>query len=381
MNDDIYLPTAIDNAISEIGTSDTTVNGVKLFEYVTSIIETRKSRASNAANHETTMMFWDVGRIINAVVLDYKRASYGKKILSELSTELVAKYGRNFAERNIYRMMQFSKQFTEFEILSELTTKLSWTHFVEILPLKNHEARMYYVYDAAARGYGTIELRRQIARKAYERREIANANILDDKLVPFNVFKDPYLLDMYGLKDNFMEADLEKAILTDLEAFILEFGRGFSFVERQKRMIIDGDDIVLDLLFYNRIIKRLVAIELKLGKFKAEYMGQMMLYLKWLDRYERQPSEEAPIGIILCPSANRGKIELLEMDKAGIAVAEYWTHLPPKAEFAVKIREIMEQAKERLQRRKGIPKTDILREIDYFFESKDDDEEVSYAGK
>ena len=137
-------------------------------------------------------------------------------------------------------------------------------------------------------------------------------------------------------------------------------------------MIIDDEDIVLDLLFYNRILKRLVAVELKLGRFKAADMGQMLLYLKWLDRYERQEGEESPIGIILCATANREKIELLEMDKAGIAVAEYWTHLPPKAEFATKIREIMAEAKERLERRKNMPKSDILRDIDYFIESKDD---------
>ena len=168
---------------------------------------------------------------------------------------------------------------------------------------------------------------------------------------------------------------MEKAILSDIEAFVLEFGHGFSFVERQKRMILDGEDIVLDLLFYNRILKRLVAIELKLGKFKAAYMGQMLLYLKWLDRYERQDGEEAPIGIILCATKNREKIELLEMDKAGIAVAEYWTQLPPKGEFEEKIRQIMIEAKERLERRKSMLDSSIQKNIDYFIETKDEDEE------
>jgi len=372
LSENQYLPAAIDTAISEIGTTNGTVDESKLFKYVTAIIETRKNRASATVNHETTMMFWDVGRLISAVVLDHKRATYGKKILSELATKLTAKYGRNFAERNIYRMIQFSQQFTDCEILSPLATKLSWSHFVEMLLIKTDEARMYYATDAAVHGYGTKELRRQISRKAYERREIANTALSEETIVPFNVFKDPYLLDMYELKDNYLEADLEKAILMDLESFILEFGQGFTFVGRQKRMIIDDEDIVLDLLFYNRILKRLVAVELKLGRFKAADMGQMLLYLKWLDRYERQEGEESPIGIILCATANREKIELLEMDKAGIAVAEYWTHLPPKAEFATKIREIMAEAKERLERRKNMPKSDILRDIDYFIEPKDD---------
>lgn len=180
---------------------------------------------------------------------------------------------------------------------------------------------------------------------------------------------------MLGLKENFLEADLEKAVLSELESFILEFGHGFTFIERQKRMIIDGEDIILDLLFFHRKLKRLVAIELKIGKFKAAYMGQMSLYLKWLNRFERQKGEEAPIGIILCTSAEREKIELLELDKAGIAVAEYWTELPPKKQFERKIKEIMREAKERLQRRKLFPKSDVQKQIDFFFEPNDEEDE------
>jgi predicted nuclease of restriction endonuclease-like (RecB) superfamily len=231
---------------------------------------------------------------------------------------------------------------------------------------------LYYANDAAQRRLGTKELRLQIARKAYERREIANTQLTEQSTVPFNIFKDPYFLDTFNLKENFLEADLEKAILTELEAFILEFGNGFTFVERQKRMILGGEDVVLDLLFYHRKIKRLVAVELKLGAFKADYMGQMLLYLKWLDRYERQEGEEAPIGLILCPSANREKIELLEMDKSGIAVAEFWTVLPPKQELGRKVNEIMCEVKERLERRKSLPAGESRKHIDYFYEPKDD---------
>jgi RecB family endonuclease NucS len=169
---------------------------------------------------------------------------------------------------------------------------------------------------------------------------------------------------------------LEKAILADIEVFILEFGHGFTFVEKQKRMTINGDDIVLDLLFFNRELKRLVAVELKIGRFKAAHKGQMELYLKWLDRYERKPGEEAPIGIILCASANRETVELLEMDKAGIAVAEYWTALPPKALFEEKVRTILIEAKERLERRKSLPPSNSQKQIDYFFyEPKGDEDE------
>ena len=346
-----------------------------LFKHVSSIIEKRRYSAGAYANREITLMYWEIGGYVSSVLLDGDRGEYGKRIVSELATQLVEKYGSSFELRNVRRMVQFSSKFKELEILTGLASKLSWTHFTELLSIKSTEAMLYYANEVAEKNLGTKELRHQISRKAYERQEIANLQITEQSAVPFNVFKDPYLLDVLGLKENFLESDLEKAILTELEAFILEFGHGFTFVERQKRMIIDGEDIVLDLLFFHRKLKRLVVVELKIGKFKAAYMGQMSLYLKWLNRYERQVGEEAPIGIILCTEANRGQIELLELDKAGIAVAEYWTELPPKKQFERKIKEIMAEAKERLERKKLFPQSDIQKQIDYFIEPKDEDDE------
>jgi len=318
-------------------------------------------------------MYWEIGRYIGSVLLGGERAEYGRKILATLSQELVKNYGSGYEYTKITRMIKFAELFPNKKIVSTLSTQLSWSHFIEILPLETDKARLYYAKEVITRNLGIRELRNQISRKAYERQEIANSQLSKDTIIPFNVFKDPYLLDTLGLKENFLEADLEKAILTELESFLLEFGHGFTFVERQKRMIIGGEDIVLDLLFYHRILKRLVAVELKLGVFKAAYKGQMELYLKWLDRYERKPDEESPIGIILCATANREKIELLEMDKAGIAVAEFWTHLPPKAEFEKRIKDILIEAQERLERRKSLPKGKAQKQIDYFYDSKDDE--------
>jgi predicted nuclease of restriction endonuclease-like (RecB) superfamily len=210
--------------------------------------------------------------------------------------------------------------------------------------------------EAARYNLSRNALRNMISRKAYERKEIANSQITDPNKIPINTFKDPFLFDMMGLKDDYLEADLESAILRELEKFILEFGKGFAFIERQKRMIIDGYDRYLDLLLYNRQLKRLVAIELKQGPFKAEYAGQLKLYLKWLNRYERQEGENEPIGLILCTGGSREEIELMEMDKDGIMVAEYWTTLPPKAEFEQKISDILEEARERLERRRLLTK-------------------------
>ena len=344
-----------------------------LFARVAEIIETRNTRAGAYANREVTLMYWEIGHHINSIILDSKRAEYGKKIFSALSRKLVEQYGKPFQEENLYRMTQLAKLFSDVEIVSALSTQLSWSHFCELIRLKTEEARLYYAQDAATRRLGIRELRRQISRKAFERQEIANTALTEQSAIPFNLFKDPYLLDTLGLKDNYPEADLEKAILADLESFILEFGHGFTFVARQKRMTMDGDDFTLDLLFYHRKLMRLVAVELKIGRFKPSYTGQMRFYLKWLNRFERQENEHPPIGIILCTTASRDQIELLELDKEGIAVAEYWTSLPPKAVLEQKIREILAEAKERLERRKGLPNGTIPKQIEYFYEPKMED--------
>ena len=351
------------------------IDEVALFEHVAAIIENRKGRAGAYVNREVTLMYWEVGQFVGSALLGGERAEYGKKILATLSQQLVERYGSSFELSTLRRMMQFAEVFPDPEIVATLSRQLSWSHFKEMLPLKSEEARMYYAKDAIERSYGVRELRHQISRKAYERREIANTELTEQSALPFNVFKDPYLLDILGLKDNYLEADLENAILTELESFILEFGSGFSFIERQKRMSVDGDEIVLVLLFFNRVLSRLVAVELKIGRFKAAYKSQMELYLKWLDLFERKPNERAPIGIILCATANRKIVEMLEMDKAGIAVAEYWTTMPPKALFEEKIRTILAEAQERLERRRALLPDGKRKQIDHFYESKDDEDE------
>jgi len=345
-----------------------------LLKNISKIIESRKNRAGSYANREITLMYWEIGRYIGSVLLGGERAKYGKQIFATLSRKLVEKYGNSFEEKNLYRMVQFSETFPEHKIISSLSTQLSWSHFRELLPIKDERARSYYTTDAFKRQLSVREMVKQISRKAYERQEIANTQLTEKSIVPFNVFKDPYLLDTLGLKENFLESDLEKAILTELEAFILEFGHGFSFVERQKRMIMDDEDFVLDLLFYHRILKRLVAVELKIGKFIPQYKGQMEFYLKWLNKYERHDGENEPIGLILCTKASRNQIELLELDKAGIAVAEYWTNLPPKALLEEKIKTILAEARERLERRKLLPGGKTKKQIEYFWEMEDGEE-------
>jgi len=287
-------------------------------------------------------------------VLGGERAQYGAQRMSRLGQQLADEFGRGFEAKNLHRMVKFAQAFPEAEIVATLSRQLSWSHVVDLLPLKSVAARRFYAQQCGEQAWSVRELRRQIERKAFERSEIASAQapaLQTDPNTPAHVFKDPYFLDFLGLRQGHDEADLEAAILRQLEAFILELGRGFAFVERQKRMVIDGEDFYLDLLFYHRRLRRLVAIELKLGRFKAAHKGQMELYLKWLHKHERQPSEEAPIGLILCAESSREQVELLQMHQDGIAVAEYWTELPPKAELERQLHAALVEARERLARR------------------------------
>jgi predicted nuclease of restriction endonuclease-like (RecB) superfamily len=329
-----------------------TILETDLLHELSQLIEQSKQKVTIQANSAVTILFWQVGNRINQNILQNKRAAYGKQIVPTLSAQLENKYGRNFNEKNVRRMLRFAEQFTNFQIVVTLSQQLSWSHFVELLSLKTIESKLFYAQNASNNLFGIRELRRQIALKTFERTNIADAQIIEATQIPLNTFKDPYILDLLGLQNTFLEKDLEDAILHDLETFILELGKGFTFVERQKRMIIDGEDFYLDLLFYHRKLKRLVAIELKLGKFQAKHKGQMELYLKWLDKYEKQEAENTPIGLILCAESSREQIELLEMHKDGIMVAEYWTDLPPKKEFEEKIHLLLTAAKERIERKK-----------------------------
>ena len=325
-------------------------NHHKLFDELSALIEQGKQKIAIAANSTLTLLFWHLGNRINEEVLHNERAKYGKRIIEIISVELENKYGRNFNEKNIRRMVRFSQEFSDFNILPTLSAKLSWSHFIEIFPLKSTEAKLYYAQKAAEEVWGIRELRNQIARKSFERKEIAEIQSFNLPEELKDTFNDPYILDFLNLKNTYLEQDLERAILHELEAFILELGKGFAFMERQKRMIIDGDDFYLDLLFYNRKLKRLVAIELKLGKFKAAHKGQMELYLKWLSKYEKAEGENEPIGLILCAESNKEQIELLEIQKDGIMVAEYWTEMPSKQALQQKLHQLLIEAKERIAR-------------------------------
>ncbi|OUS97314.1 YhcG family protein [Rhodococcus sp. NCIMB 12038] len=318
---------------------------------VSALIEETRAVVAAQVNAALTLMNWKIGHLIDSEVLGKQRAGYAEEIVATLSPQLTKRYGRGFDKSSLYRMVRFSQTFPDREIVATMAQQLSWSHFKVLLPVHSDEARTFYIQQASSARLSVRALRELIGRQGFERREIANAQTPGGSAVPQDTFSDPYFLEFLGLKDTYAERDLEDALLREMEAFLLEVGNGWTFVARQKRMTIDNDDFFLDLLFYSRALHRLIAVELKIGKFKAAHEGQMKLYLKWLDRYERRSEEEAPLGLILCTETSREQIELLEMHKDGIVVAEYWTTLPPKEDLQQRITQIYRAAKERVARR------------------------------
>lgn len=340
------------------------IQGMPLvFSDIIALIESARSRTAVCVNVELTLLYWRVGERIRREILKSRRAEYGAEILPTVSAKLTPIYGEGFKERNLARMIKFAEYFPKEKIVVMLSRQLSWSHFVEIFSVRNQLAREFYAEMCRMERWSVRTLRQKIGGMLFERTAIAkkpegviNHEIKtlreSDKLTPDLVFRDPYFLDFLGLKGSFQEKDLEAAILRELEAFIMELGVGFTFIERQKRMIVDGDDFYLDLLFYHRNLRRLVAIELKLDKFKPDFKGQMELYLRWLDKYERKEGEEHPIGLILCAGKSDERIELLELSRTGIRVAEYMTELLPKAILQKKFHESIQRARLQLENKR-----------------------------
>ncbi|MBH1409038.1 PDDEXK nuclease domain-containing protein [Pseudomonas fluorescens] len=331
---------------------------------IRALIEAARQRVASAVNAELTLLFWRIGQRIHTEVLAGQRAGYGEEILPTLAEQLVQDYGRSFADKNLRRMVQFAATYPEKPIVVTLSRQLSWSHFVALLPLKDPFQRDYYAQMASAERWSVRTLRERIDSMLYERTALSKkpdetiaqelAALRDaQRMSPALVMRDPYILDFLGLRDTWQEGDLEAAIIREMESFLLELGAGFSFVARQKRIQIDDEDFHLDLLFYNRKLRRLVAVELKIGEFKAAYKGQMELYLRWLDKHEREPEEASPLGIILCTGKKHEQIELLELDKSGIHVAEYLTTLPPRAVLGERLQQATQRARLQLEQQRG----------------------------
>ena len=330
-----------------------------------SMIEAARKQVANAANAALTALYWQMGHRVRTEVLDGRRAEYGVQIVAAVGRQLEVRYGRGFGEKNLRRMVQFATVFPDPEIVATLSRQLGWSHFIDLIPIKDSLKREFYAEMCRIERWSVRALRQKIDSMLFERTALSKKpealvrkelSALREKgeLTPALVFRDPYMLDFLELADTYSEKDLESAILREIERFLLELGAGFAFVERQKRITLDGDDYYLDLLFFHRRMQRLVAIELKIGDFKPADAGQMELYLRWLDRHERQPSEQSPLGIILCAGKKRETVEYLDLDTRGIHVAEYLTELPPREVLEDRLHRAIEAARNRLVLEAGV---------------------------
>jgi predicted nuclease of restriction endonuclease-like (RecB) superfamily len=328
-------------------------------EDIKRLITESQNSVATKVNSELTMLYWKIGKRINQELLQNQRADYGKQILSTLSTELRTEFGQGFSERNLYRMVKFNNFFSDDTILPTLSAKLSWSHIVELLSIKDTLEREFYTTMCIESNWSVRKFKERKDSMLFERTALSRESdeLIQEELEQSKnselseklILKDPYILDFLQLNDRYYERDLEDAVLRELEQFLLELGAGFTFVERQKRIQIDDEDFYIDLLFYNRKLKRLVAIELKLGDFRAAYKGQMELYLRWLDKYETENGEKQPLGIILCSGKKHQQIELLELDKSDIHVAEYLTVLPERRVLENKLKQAIDNAKRKSQ--------------------------------
>ncbi len=332
-----------------------------LLRDVRELILAARGQVANVVNAGVTMLYWQIGQRIRQDILNEKRANYGEQIVVSLSRQLEREFGRGFAEKNLRRMVQFAELFPDGKTVAALLRQLSWTHFVLLLPVKDQLKRDFYAEMCRIERWSTRTLEKKIGGMLFERtalskkpdkliRQELKALRDEDRLTPDLVFRDPHILDFLKLKDTYAEKDIEAAILREIESFILELGVGFCFMERQKRMIIDGRDYALDLLFYHRKLRRLVAIDLKLDEFDAADKGQMELYLNWLKKHEQDPDEAPPLGIILCAGKRQEHVELLALERDDIHVASYVTKAIPKKQLERKLHEAVRLARARLKR-------------------------------
>jgi len=341
-----------------------TPNPAALVTDLRELILSARQTVARGVNAALVLLHWQIGQRIRKDVLEGKRAGYGEEIVATVSRQLSAEFGRGFAEKNLRRMVQLAEAFPDERIVATLSRELGWSHFVELLPLKKHLQRDFYAEMCRVERWSVRLLRQKIGGMLYERTALSKKpaklaalelqNLREeDKLTPDLVFRDPYLLDFLGLKGAYSEKDLETAILRDLESFLVELGGDFAFLARQKRITVDGEDFYLDLLFYHRRLRRLVVIDLKLGKFAPGDVGQMEFYLRWLKKHEMRPGEDEPLGLILCAEKSDERIELFELAKRGIRVGEYLTELPPKKMLEQKLHDSVRLAQARLQAIKG----------------------------
>ena len=329
-----------------------------LYNDVCQIIDGARSRIATYVNTEACLTNWYVGKRIKEDVLYSKRAEYGKQVVVNLSVKLTERYGSGWSEKTLRHCLRAAETFSEEDIVSATQRQLTWTHLKSLMYIKDPLERQFYAQMSSSEHWDTRTLDDKIDKQLYlqtalsrKPEEVIKKELEKSKeknqLLPDMVFRSSYFLDILGLPDVFSEKDLENAILSQVEEFLSELGSDFTFVKRQKRITVDAVDYYIDLLFFHRELRRLVAIDLKLGKFKPEYEGQMRLYLRYLNQNDRKSWEESPIGLILCSEGNTEHVEYLMLDEESpIKVAQYYTKLPDKKLLSEKLHKAIAIARE-----------------------------------
>ena len=327
-------------ALKEQSSIDTTYQSIR------AILEKARSTAYRAVNLAMVQAYWEVGRVIvEEEQRGAERAEYGTALIMELSRRLTRDYGKGFTERNLWYMRDF---YLTFPKVNALRAELTWTHYRLLLKVEKEEARNFYMLESVKNNWSTRELERQINSLLYERLALSKDS---EKVLELStkgqviqesrdIIKDPYVLEFLDLKENrnFLEKDLEHALIDELQAFLLELGKGFSFVARQRRITVDGDHYYIDLVFYNYILKCFVLIDLKVGKLTHRDIGQMDFYVRYFEKEERLDGDNPTIGLILCSDKNEMMVRytLLE-DSKQIFASKYKLYLPTEEELKAEL--------------------------------------------
>ena len=312
----------------------------KAYNSIRLIPEEARSRAYHAVNSEIVMAHWQIGKIIVEEEQNGKaKAEYGKYLIKELSIRLSKEYGRGFDISNLWYFRQF---YTTFQILDAVRRELSWTHYRLLLRVENHNARDFYIIEAINNNWSTRELERQINSLFYERIALSKDKAKTKELSkkgqiikePKDIIKDQYFLEFLGLKEekSYLEKDIESALIDKLKDFVLELGKGFSFVARQKRISIDGDNYYVDLVFYNFILKCFVLIDLKIGKLTPQDIGQMDFYARYFEKEEKIKSDNPTVGLILCSDKNETMAKYTLLNETNrLFASKYKLYLPSES--------------------------------------------------
>ena len=326
-----------------------------LLAEVRQLIDAARQRVASAVNSELTQLYWHIGRRISAELLQGQRGEYGKQVVAELARQLTSDFGKGWSEQQLRHCLRLAETFSDEQILSTVRRELSWSHLKTLIYIDEPLKRDFYLEICRAERWSVRQLQERVNSQLFERTAISKKSeetirqdlqLLRDQgqLSPDLTFRDPYVLDFLGL------SDLESAILAELQRFIIELGNDFAFLARQKRITIDHRDYYIDLLFYHRRLRRLVAIDLKIGEFEAAYKGQMELYLRYLEKHEQMEGEATPIGLILCTGKSEEHVELLQLPQSNIRVAQYLTLLPSREILQAKLHQSIKLARLKLQR-------------------------------